>query len=227
MRKLCLFILSFLITATVTAQHPVFHLNRLPEQDTLVSGWKMYAGDDAHFSDPSLDDSKWLPIDLTKGIQQYPQFHQAGIMWLRLRLTVDSSLKDQLLAAHIVQYTASQVYLNGQLIRQYGIIDADPKKVQAWLPSAQPFLINLLRDQPNTIAVRVAYQPGLPYIAYLGSYLPVFNLYINHQQAAVDNYLVPANINLRDVWRDHFQPQLRHSTDYRVYLPRVFSVRQK
>jgi signal transduction histidine kinase len=36
--------------------------------------------------------------------------------------------------------------------------------------------------------VRVAYEPGIPYISYLNYYLPVFNLYINDQQTAIDNY---------------------------------------
>ena len=148
----------------------------------------MYAGDDLRFADPALDDSKWVPIDLTRDIKTYSQFHTSGIIWLRLHVSVDSLLKNELLTAHIEQYTASEVYLNGLLIQKYGIISADPKKVKAWLPSAQPFVINLLQDTQNVISVRVAYQPGIPYISYLGNYLPVFSLYINKERTAFENY---------------------------------------
>ncbi|MEO6316778.1 MAG: ATP-binding protein [Chitinophagaceae bacterium] len=188
MKKHALSLVVFFITVNIVAQQQVFHLNTLSDRDTLLTGWKMYAGDEPRFADPGLDDSKWLPIDVTKDIQTYRQFHKSGIIWLRLHLSVDTSLKEQLLAAHIEQYTASALYLNGVLIQQYGIIDADPKKVQAWLPSAQPFSINLLKDIQNVIAVRVAYQPGIPYISYLDRYMPVFNLYINREKTAVKNY---------------------------------------
>jgi len=190
MKKFYFLIIFFsLVSANVIAQHTgIFQLNNLPVKDTLLSGWKMYAGDNKQFANPSLDDSKWLPIDLTKDIQQYPQLHNAGIIWLRLHLIVDSSLKDQLLAAHIEQYAASEVYLNGVLIQKYGTNSNDQKKVVAYLPSAQPFLINLFRDTQNVIAVRVAYEPGIPYLSYLNNTLPVFNLYINRQQTAFKNY---------------------------------------
>lgn len=173
----------------VSAQHKeVFHLNDLPVQETLLTGWKMYAGDSVQFANPSLDDSRWSSIDLTKDITQYPDLRQSGIIWLRLHLSVDSSLKEQVLTSHIAQYTASEVYLNGKLIQKYGTVSNDPKKVSAYLPSAQPFLINLLIDTQNVIAVRVAYEPGIPYISYLNYSLPLFNMYINRYQAAAEKY---------------------------------------
>ena len=188
-RLLFQIIFVFLFTAIAFAQQtPAFHLNHLSSKDTLVSGWKMYAGDDPQFVSLNLDDSKWQAIDLTKDIQQYPELHKAGIMWLRLHLSVDNSLKDQILAAHIEQYTASEVYLNGKLIQKYGTISSDPKKVSAYLPSTQPFLIDLLKDTENLIAVRVAYQPNIPYISYLNYSLPVFALYISGEKAAFENY---------------------------------------
>ncbi|MEO8117344.1 MAG: hypothetical protein ABI653_06810, partial [Bacteroidota bacterium] len=182
-------ILFFAFSASTFGQQPsVFHLDKLSAKDTLLSGWEMFAGDDARFANPSFDDSRWQAIDLSKDISEYPVLEQSGIIWLRLHVSVDSSLKDQILAAHIEQYTASEVYLNGQLIQKYGTISNDPKKVSAYLPSPQPFLINLLRDTQNVIAVRVAYEPGIPYISYLNYTLPIFNLYINSYQAAAEKF---------------------------------------
>ena len=73
-------VLLFAFSARTFGQpSSIFHLNKLSAQDTLVSGWKMYAGDEARFASPFLDDSKWLPIDLTKDIQQYSQLYNQFI----------------------------------------------------------------------------------------------------------------------------------------------------
>ena len=183
-------LLLLVLSGTTFGQHPVFNLNRLSQEDTLLTGWTMFAGDDPQFANPSLDDSKWQPVELNQDIKQVSQLSRSGIIWLRLRVKVDSIFNDELLAAHIVQYTASEVYLNGTLIQKYGAISKDPKLVTAYLPSAQPFIIHLLKDTQNVIAVRVAYQPGIPYISYLNRNLPVFNLYLNREKAAIQNFSV-------------------------------------
>jgi len=190
MKRFYLFVLfTSIITGKVSAQSEgKFLLNRLPEQDTLLTGWKMFVGDDPQFANPSLDDSKWQSIDLNQDITQVLPLKKSGIIWLRLHVEVDSKLNEELLAAHIIQYTASEVYLNGKRVQQYGTVSKDPKKVVAYLPSGQPFIINLLKNTRNVIAVRVAYEPGIPYISYLNNYLPVFNLYINNHTAAAENY---------------------------------------
>jgi two-component system NtrC family sensor kinase len=182
-------ILLLLFSTTASGQNgSAFQLNHLSIQDTLLTGWKMYAGDDPQFANPFFDDSKWDAIDLSKDIQKYPQLHKAGIIWLRLHITVDSAFAKEQLAIHIVQYTASEVYLNGELLNKYGVVSADPKRVSAYLPSLQPFHVNLKPGADNVFAVRVAYERGIPYTSYITGTLPVFNLYINRQQPALNNY---------------------------------------
>jgi two-component system, NtrC family, sensor kinase len=186
--KISFALLLGLTIKTNAQDSSIFHLNKLTQKDTLLSGWRMLEGDNPQFANPSFDDSKWPSIDLIKDIKQYPQFHKSGIIWLRLHITIDSSLKNQLLAAHIEQYTASEVYLNGILIQRYGVIDANPEKVVAYLPSPQPFLINLLKDTQNVVAVRVGYEPRIPYISYLNHNLTIFKLFINNPETAAENY---------------------------------------
>src|SRR5689334_9817180 len=132
-----------LVLKTNAQNGTVFHLDKLSQKDTLLTGWKIFVGDDPAFSNPAFDDSKWQPIDLSKDILEYPQLRRSGIVWLRLHVEVDSTLANQTLTAHIVQYTASEVYLNGEMIAQNGIVSTDPQKVSAYIPSALPFQINL------------------------------------------------------------------------------------
>src|ERR1051326_3989918 len=122
-----LFVVLVGLSLTASGQdESVFHLNKLSQKDTLLSGWKIFVGDDPAFSNPTFNDTNWQTIDLSKDILQYPQLRRSGIVWLRIHVSVDSALADESLAAHIVQYTASEVYLNGELLDRYGVVSEDP-----------------------------------------------------------------------------------------------------
>ena len=188
MKKLLVLLLLVLTSQFFGQNSAVFHLNNLSQKDTVLTGWKMSSIDNKEFSNPAFDDSKWSPIDLSKDISEYPEFHKAGIIWLRLHLLVDSSLKNELLTAHIEQYAASEVYLNGKLIQKYGTISNNPEKIAAYLPSPQPFPIDFLKSGENVIAVKLGYEPNIPFVNYLNNVLPIFKLYVNEQKTASENY---------------------------------------
>lgn len=189
MRKLCFSVLLVLLIAVKgfgqTAE--VFNLNNLSKQDTLLSGWKFHAGDSPQRADPGFDDSKWQSVDLGHDILSFSQLRKSGIGWARLHIRMDSTLANQQLAAWIVQYTASEIYVNGRKILKYGVISSDPKKVAAYLPSFEPHPIKLIPGD-NVIAVRLAYQPGFPYVSNLYAPLPAFTLHVNSYDAALANY---------------------------------------
>jgi two-component system NtrC family sensor kinase len=184
------FVLVFGATNTFAQSSQVFNLNKLSKQDTVLSGWKFHAGDDAQWAGTTFNDSNWQPVDPGQDIQSFTQLKKPGIGWLRLHIRVDGSVTGQELAAWVSQYTASQVYLNGKQILQYGTVSANPSKVAAYLPSREPFDIKLLPHADNVVAVRLAYQPGIPYVSNLFAPLPVFSLSINDRRSALANYRV-------------------------------------
>lgn len=190
MKKIhCLgFLLLFVGLKTSAQPGKVFYLDKLPQQDTILSGWKYHAGDDQQWANPGFDDSKWQTIDPAQDIQSFSKFHKSGVGWLRLHISVDSAIAKHQLAAYIIQYTASEVYLNGKLIQKYGVINTDPKKVTAYLPSKLPFNIKLNTNTDNVLAVKLAYQSGVPYLSIFYTPLPVFSMYVNSQQVALANY---------------------------------------
>ncbi|HUZ57760.1 MAG TPA: hypothetical protein VMU83_03155, partial [Hanamia sp.] len=61
MKKLYIFGLLLLIVAVKTSAQngPVFNLNKLSNQDTLLSGWKFHPGDNPQWAKPDFDDSHW------------------------------------------------------------------------------------------------------------------------------------------------------------------------
>jgi len=190
MKKLHLsgLLLFIIIVKTFAQSNQPFNIKHLPKQDTLLSGWKFQAGDNPQWASVGFDDSKWQPIDPGKDIQDFSKLTNGGIGWIRLRIKVDSSFANQQLMAWVSQYSASEIYLNGKLIVKYGTVSTDPANVIAYLPSREPFYLKLISGKDNLLAVRLAYQPGLPYLSITYTPLPAFSISINNYQAALDNY---------------------------------------
>ncbi|HEY4197979.1 MAG TPA: ATP-binding protein [Mucilaginibacter sp.] len=189
MKKVYILILLVSISVSLFAQNEqVFNLNTLSKKDTLLSGWKFHAGDDQHWINPAFQDETWKPVDPSVDISDFHELKNAGVGWIRVHVSVDSSLANQTLAFHINQYLASEIYLNGALIARYGKVSADPSKVEAYLPSKEPFVVKLATGKDNVIAVRIAYQRGLPYLSSLFEKLSAFAIYINDYQAATTNF---------------------------------------
>ena len=189
MKRLCLLLLLLLcfITNIYAQPGPVFHLNKLSKQDTILSGWKFEAGDDPKWAEANFDDSRWKPVDPAQDISAFTELHNSGIGWVRIHIMADSAIATQSLSVWIEQYTASEIYLNGRQILKYGTISPNPQKVVAYLPSTEPLSIDL-RPGENLIAVRLAYQPGLPYVSNFYTPLPVFSLFLNDHNTALANY---------------------------------------
>ncbi|MES2278093.1 MAG: ATP-binding protein [Bacteroidota bacterium] len=181
--------LLFFLPAIAFAQpSQVFNLNRLTKNDTLLSGWKFHAGDNLGWRKPAINDNKWQTVNPSVDVSGFKPLKDAGTGWLRLHIKVDSALGGHVLALRISQVTASEVYLNGQLIGRYGYVSSDGKSTVGYVTSKKPFIIKLIPGHENVIAVRLGYQRGLPYISSLFEPLYAFAAYINDYPSAVANY---------------------------------------
>src|SRR4030095_9936730 len=85
------------------------------------TGWKYHPGDDAKWKEASYNDSDWVFFPTNFNLNHLPQDTWQGIGWFRLKLIIDSSLYNQVLAVVMTHYGASEIYLDGKLINQYGI----------------------------------------------------------------------------------------------------------
>jgi len=189
-----LYVLGFLlliITVHAFAQAGrVFNLDKLSKRDTLLSGWKFQAGDNASRARPDFDDSHWGAADPGVDVTHFKELKDAGIAWIRVHIRVDSSLANRTLAITVSQFTASEIYLNGTPIARYGKVNADPAKVRGYLTSKEPFIIKLVTGKDNIIAVRLSYQRNVPYISSLFEQLPAFALHVNDYPSAMANYYI-------------------------------------
>ena len=71
------------------------------------------------------------------------------------------------------QHLASEIYLNGALVKKYGVVSDNPMLVDAYQPQFEPFGVQFTTPE-QVIAVRFSFQPGLPYFGFV----PPFNGFV-------------------------------------------------
>ncbi|WP_037298751.1 ATP-binding protein [Runella limosa] len=117
--KYYLFIFLFWITTRVDAQISSLQVDSLPATGVpFDKGWS--------WRPENAKDTVWKPIDVSLPFSENPNFASSKVSWLRLILTIDSSLCQRPLALLTRQTGASEIYLNGKLIRQLGKVSEDP-----------------------------------------------------------------------------------------------------
>jgi hypothetical protein len=122
----------------------------------LTGPWKFQTGDDMDWARANFDDSGWKPIDLSTGAGWtklgYPGY--SGYAWYRLRVDVQGA--KHLLALQMPEAVddAYQVYVNGELIGEFGKFTSHGVKAYPTLPS-QFSLPKGIKDGPITIAIRM------------------------------------------------------------------------
>ena len=141
----------------------------LPNGIVLSEGWKFHAGDNPEWAKSDFDDSKWESIDPTMDLGDLPQLRKQAIGWFRIRFKVDSSLINTPLAFQVYQSIASEIYLNGKLLKKYGIVSFKGQEAVGFQPHNEPEGI-LFSSTEQTLAVRFSVQPNLPYFFYIRPY---------------------------------------------------------
>ncbi|WP_162055411.1 ATP-binding protein [Pontibacter pamirensis] len=185
MRKQLLIVLLMTVCGFASAQDiaSAIHLNKLPAEGILLEkGWKFHAGDKPEWANPEFDDSQWQDINPTLELPYLPQMIKASVGWLRIELRVDSSLLHKPLAFQVYQSVASEIYLNGELLKRYGTVSANSKKVNAYQPMYEP--VGLAFKEPNQVlAVRFSVEQDIPYLRTVFPYT-AFRMRINDVEGA-------------------------------------------
>lgn len=182
--SLCLIWLS---SSVGQAQTPI-RLDSLPPEGLLLEeGWRWHAGDNPDWARPTFDDRQWSDIDPAADIMDLPQVRRAGIGWFRLHLTIGQEVRSESLAMLLEQTGASEVYLNGRLLHRFGQIGTDGRAIQPYDPRGQPVSLAIGPDAAQTLAIRFAFAPGLPYTVSFArrNQNPLFRVTLNGVTNAV------------------------------------------
>jgi len=167
----------------------VFNLDKLPDSDTLLRGWKIMSRDNRQYAAVDYDDNKWKDFDPSKDINTLN--NKGSAFWLRLHLKINSNLNATDLALMTDQNVASEIFVDGKLFKSYGVVSGN---IQAFNPADYPVPVKLLPGS-HLIAVHIAIQQGLPELRSPDYTTPIFNLYINQYNKAISNYEEVNRIN--------------------------------
>ncbi len=119
------------------------------------AGWKYQAGDDAAWANPNFDDAGWETLKnsaMTK--DSLPQTDWNGSGWFRLRLKIAPDLAGVPLNLEVAQLGASEIHLDGKLIKKFGTIGDTAATEQPYNPNAEPLAIVFDSAGEHLLAVR-------------------------------------------------------------------------
>ncbi|CCH54796.1 Signal transduction histidine-protein kinase atoS [Fibrisoma limi BUZ 3] len=209
--KLLSLVVLLYITGGQALGQAVVRVDSLPVQGIVLNqGWRWQAGDDPNWAKVDVDDRHWPAIDPTRNITELAQIQQTSIGWLRLHLRVDSALTSQVISMLVDQQVASQIYLNGRLIGQFGRVSANPDLVEAYNPSGadqalwQATHFQLGAEPHQVLAVRFARQQGVPYFKFWTQPIP-FLLIKLHQADQRNQYRMDSFGNFDATFLDYFK----------------------
>lgn len=210
MKFLLLLALLFLTGERVLSQAP-FRIDSLPLQGIVLNqGWQWQPGDNPDWAKVTVDDRHWPAIDPSQNITELAQIQQTHVGWLRLHLQIDSTLTGRVISMLVDQQVASQIYLNGRLIGQFGRVSANPDQVEAYNPSGadqalwQATHFQLDAQPRQVLAVRFARQPAIPYLKFWGQPIP-FVLIKLHQADQRNQYRLDSVGNFDATFLDFFK----------------------
>ncbi|RAJ91091.1 signal transduction histidine kinase [Larkinella arboricola] len=134
----------------------------------LEKGWKWQAGDNPHWSQPTLNDSAWHSIDPTISIHELPQVRKAGVSWFRLRVSLPARFPASALSLAVSQVGASEIFLDGKRIERYGLVSVDPAVEQTYNPHNRPIPLPALSAGQHLLAIRYSFLEQNGYLNYAG-----------------------------------------------------------
>ena len=117
-----------------------------------------------------------------------PHLLNSGISWLRLHLSIDSTVLPHPIAMIIQQSVASEFFLNGRLIHRFGVISQMSNKIKAHDPQWMPVSLPLTKDTLQVLAIRLTTKPNIKYTKIFETYNPLVSVTILKTEEAVNYY---------------------------------------
>jgi len=147
-----------------------------PEGLELTNGWVFERGDNPEWASPSYDDSAWEGVDPSLRNGPIPTFEWDGKAWFRLHIDVEPGLLDRPLVLAMTQAGASEVYLDGVLIRRFGAIEDSALAEREYNPDNVPGQIVFAGGSAHVLAVRYSCKSAPYVLRGLDSLRPVRSL---------------------------------------------------
>lgn len=137
----------------------VFTLDSLPDGKFInLPVWLYHPGDDLNWAKPGYQDDDWDTLATELKLSNKNEDFFPGIGWFRLHIEIDSSLMNKTFALTMNQRGASQVYHNGDLIKESGTIGTNTDKEIRKNPKDLPIIIHFNDSRQQMLAVRYSHK---------------------------------------------------------------------
>ena len=120
------------------------------------AGWKYRFGDDTARAERNFDDGDWQTIESTTLKPGLLTGDWNGRGWFRLHLRIDENLADKTFALVGTQRGATEIYLDGRMIAEFGKITGDD--ISEYNPNHLPIPFHFEGAGEHVLAVRFASQ---------------------------------------------------------------------
>ena len=156
---LCFSLLLSVVTYASVTDTVYVYSDSLKESTVSIDGvWKYHAGDDSVWANPDYDDSNWDTLKTRMTVSNTPENFWKGIGWFRTNIRIDSSLINQPIAFLVSQFGASEIFLNGKMIKKLGTIGKTLEEETPFQPSNIPFTVILDTNLVYNITLRYSNQ---------------------------------------------------------------------
>ena len=168
MRKFWLIVIAgFLVSAIVHAQDggdAAIQLKQFPKEGVLLDkGWTFYPGDDTSYAYYGYKGKSGVAINPCLLLDQLPEVRNSGLGWFRLKLKVDSSLRNKIIGITLSMLGAAEMYLNSELIYKFGDVSADYNLERTQAIPFQILNLKLGNEENQLLAIRYSYHKDNPY----------------------------------------------------------------
>jgi signal transduction histidine kinase len=157
---------------------------RTPAKAINLQYWKYHAGDSIKWAKEDYNDNHWNTIDINKPVKSSELKQQIG--WLRYKIQGNLPSNDSLMALMIKQFGASEIYINGNLVKQYGKIDSGNEMIP-FNPQNTPLPVILKKGFENIIAIRFTAEKTSTDWVLQRAKIPLLSVLLHPLSAALAN----------------------------------------
>jgi two-component system, NtrC family, sensor kinase len=164
MKKVFLFLLAalpFLAAFSQQEKKTVLRLNALPQNGLVLDqAWTFHPADDRRYAFYAFEGEDGIPVNPALLLDRLPPVKKAGIGWFRLRLQVDSPLREQTIGLMLSLFGAAEIYLNGREVYRFGRVSGDYQTEKTQAIYARALSLKLGKEEKQLLAVRFSHHPN-------------------------------------------------------------------